>query len=124
MRLSTKLGAVVSVGALIVVAAPLLRQWSTQDEEGRVPVSATLYYTPAEQAASVTYRLGYDIQRQVIERGPFGASGAARPGDTIFMIAVPHGETRTAYVELRVRGALVKSCARPEIETGCVWIVA
>lgn len=118
MRLVIFLGIV----GIVLVA---YNSWTMKDEEGRVPVSVVLTYTPADREVMASWKLGYDVQNHPIDHSPFAAAGAANVGDVIFFVAVPVTGVADMTAVLYVRGKPVKTCDRTQVENStCTWTVS
>lgn len=118
MRLVIFLGIV----GIVLVA---YNSWTMKDEEGRVPVSVVITYTPADREVMASWKLGYDVQNHPIDHSPFAAAGAANVGDVIFFVAVPVTGVADMTAVLYVRGKPVKTCDRTQVENStCTWTVS
>jgi hypothetical protein len=128
MRLSSKLGVVVVVGALVAVGAPL---WRTLTEEpNRISTMWMVTYKPVGGYVGMSWYLGGGDKpgKERILRSGAATSGSAYVGETIWATAAQDPtSTETVYdleVKLYVRGRVVKTCNQAEAASICSWRVA
>ena len=116
---------IVAVIGLLAIAYNTYRSWTQSDDEGRIPVSAYLVYSPPERVVMASWKLGYEVNNHPIDHSPFSTAGAANVGAVIFFVAVPVTGVTDMTVTLYVRGKPVKTCDRVMVENStCTWTVA